>query len=169
MGYRINEPTHYVVEADRLPSYGYRAGRWLAELKNALAAGDYDAILNVTLTDGGTSDISVSQLNEELITIKAAQSVTYITDCSPTEDNIERAVKFAANSTLLIIEAPFLEEDIEHAIEKNHLALHLSKEIFWRSKSEFVRFTHFASRYERESDRFFAKLYERMNGRVYTK
>jgi ribonuclease Z len=169
MGYRINEPTHYVVEAERLPNYSYRAGKWLSELKKALAAGDYEAVLAVSLTDGGVAERSVAQLNEELISIKPPQSITYITDCAPTAENIEKAVKFAANSTLLIIEAPFLEEDMAHAVEKNHLALNLSKEIFWRSKSEFVRFTHFASRYERDKELFFGKLYEKMAGRIYTK
>ncbi len=168
VGYRVNEPLQYSIDKDKLAGLGYKGGPWVSELKNALAARETDRM--ITAVRGGKEIIlTAAQLEAELVVIRPPQSVTYITDCAPTADNIEKAVRFAARSTLLIIEAVFLDEDEEHAIKKNHLTLNRSKDIFFRSNSEYVRFAHFAARYENDKSTFMSRLYEGMNGKVHTK
>jgi ribonuclease BN (tRNA processing enzyme) len=63
----------------------------------------------------------------------------------------------------------FLPEDREHAENKQHLTLELSKKIFFESNSAAVRFTHFSTRYEMEKQAFFSKLYSGMGNKVFAK
>ena len=166
VGYRVNEPQQYSVNKDKLVELGYKSGPWLAELKKALVAGERSKEIT-TVRNGEEVTRTAADLEAELIYARPPQSITYITDCAPSVGNMEKAIKFAVHSTLLIIEAVFLDEDEEHAIQKNHLTLNRAKEIFFRSDSEYVRFTHFAARYENDKTRFMNKLYEGMNGKVY--
>lgn len=166
-GYRISEPVRYSVQKEILAERGYRPGPWLADLKKYIAVDEPERMLTVPAPDGELN-LSVKQLREEIIERQEPQLVTYITDISPSPENAEKAVDFAKDSTLLIIEAVFLEEDKAHAVEKNHLTLSLAKEIFMRSGSEYVRFTHFAARYEQMKAEFMRQLYEGVAGKIFT-
>ena len=164
VGYRITEPTRHAVNDETLADFGQKTGPWLGKLIKALK----DEAFEMSIDVNGT-EYTVAELNDRLIDIKMPQVVSYVTDCAPTEENIEKAVRFARNSTLLIIESPFLPEDKDHAEKKQHLTLDLSKKIFQDSGSEYVRFTHFAARYELEKQAFLSRLYEGMNNKVFTK
>ena len=166
-GYRIEEPIGYSVDREKLLGLAYKQGPWLSALKAALAAGKDLPITTLQ----GEKEVTKGAFTylEEFIEVKRPQVISYITDCAPTEENVEKAVAFADKSTLLIIEAPFLAEDEAHAKEKNHLTLPIAKEIFRRSSSDYVRFTHFASRYENDKGNFLQEVYKGLEGRVHTK
>ncbi len=166
VGYRLSEPVRYSIIKESLDAKGYTQGRWLSLLKQYIAAGETDRMLEVP-TATGTITLCVAELYDTIVDRQEPQSLTYITDISPTVDNIEKAVKFADNSSLLIIEAVFTEEDKEHAIEKNHLTIALAKDIFNRSHSDYVRFTHFAARYEQDKSSFMSQLYDGLSGKIY--
>lgn len=162
LGFRITEPVRFSIDKDRLADLGEKTGPWLAELKKALSDDKKEGTIDVNGTNR-----SIKELEERLVSVQKPQSVTYITDCAPTAANVEKAVAFAKNSSILIIESVFLKEDEDHAIQKQHLTMELAKEIFLKSGSELVRFTHFASRYEQEKSSFLARLYDGMKGKIY--
>ncbi len=167
IGYRISEPKQFHIKKECLNKFGYIQGKWIKELKNALEK-QQNINISVPHADGIVNKTSF-ELKYELVEIKEPQVITYITDIAPTEENIEKAVNFAKNSSLLIIEAVFLDKDIDHAILKNHLTVGISKNIFKKSHSDMVRFTHFASRYEQDKTKFINELYNGLNGKIYTK
>lgn len=51
-------------------------------------------------------------------------------------------------------------------MEKKHLTLDLAKQIYRRSGSKFVRFFHFAPRYDRMRPAFMKRLYEGFEGNI---
>ena len=60
----------------------------------------------------------------------------------------------------ILIESVFMNNDILHAMEKNHLSIGLSKQIFKESNSKLVSFGHFAPKYDKVRDIFFNELYK---------
>ena len=168
VGYRVNEPLRYAVDKDKLAKLGYIGGPWISELKSALMTEEREHKIKA-VHNGENVIMTAAELEKELIVVRPPQSITYITDCAPSASNMGKAVRLASGSKLLIIEAVFLDEDEEHAVKKNHLTLNRSKEIFFKSDSEYVRFVHFAARYENDKSRFLGLLYEGMNGKVHTR
>jgi ribonuclease Z len=167
LGYRITEPLRLSVDTDKLAVLGYKSGPWIKELKNAALQGANDKLITASTLTGEVAK-KAGEFSEELLQAQPVGSITYITDCSPTAENVERAIAFAKQSDLLIIEAMFTETDALHASQKNHLSINLSKKIFLESASRYVRFTHFSSRYETEKKLFFSELTRGIEDKIFS-
>lgn len=165
LGFRIREDIHVNVKKDALEQHGYKKGPWISNLKAKLRNFDRSGFFEIE-KDGQIIKKSVSELENELIIYTPPQDITYITDIAPTYDNFKKAVNFAKESHILMMEAMFLKKDLLHAIKKKHLTLELSKEIFKLSNSKFVHFFHFAPKYEMEKNIFFKALYEGIDKNV---
>lgn len=165
VGYRIKEDIHVNVKKDTIESLGYKKGAWISTLKAKLRNGEKSGMLSVA-TETGVINKSIKELEEELIIYTPPQDITYITDLAPTFENFKKAINFAKNSHILMIEGMFLKRDVLHAIVKKHLTLELAKEIFIRSKSNYVHFFHFAPKYENDKQTFFKILYSEIDKKV---
>ncbi len=168
VGYRVREPVNISVMKNRLKDEGLLSGAWIKELKNALRNGMKPDTLIKASTPEGEKEIPLNRLEKAVVEYKKPQDVTYITDIAPSFENYAKAVKFASGSCLLIIEAVFMKAEVLHAAVKNHLTLDLAKDIFLRSGSDFVRFHHFAPRYDRMRDVFFRSLNDGVSGRIFS-
>lgn len=166
VGYRLNEPQQVHIDKDKLADNNYKPGKWLGELTIALTTGaDKTSHIEVE-THEDVKQISIKQLETEIVIYKQPQSITFMTDMGPTYANVQKAIQFAKNSTILLIESVFLKNEILHAMEKNHMTLELSKFIFNESKSQYVKFFHFAPRYEYQKEHFFSVLYDGTQGKI---
>ncbi len=166
MGYRICEPTFISVKKDEFASLGFIGGAWVKELKAHLE-GQSPLETNIkTDTKDGSKNIAIGTLQDMFIEYKKPQDITYITDIAPTHENIEKAIDFSSNSSILVIEAVFSESDIEHAMSKKHLAIPHAKDIFINSNTDYVRFCHFAPRYELTKQEFLSELYDGISTKV---
>jgi ribonuclease Z len=165
VGYRVTEPDMVAVSKVRVKELGFKEGKWLAELKDKVLAGLMDDDI-VADTASGKTSMKVSKAAEQIIEPVQSQSVTYITDIAPSFDNVRKAISFAKDSTILLIESMFLKKDVLHANNKKHLTLELSKYIFRESGAGFVRFFHFTSRYDSSKKDFYNALYDGMDGRI---
>ncbi|KAA0258142.1 ribonuclease Z [Deferribacter autotrophicus] len=166
VGYRIKEDKHVNIKKDVFDKYGYIPGPWLSTLKAKLRnCTDLNEMIPVETVDG-TKEIALKQLEEELVIYKKPQDITYITDIAPTYENFVKAVNFAKNSSILLIEAMFLKCDIIDAIYKKHLTVELAKEIFASSNSIYVKFFHFSPKYEKDKGKFFANLYSGISDKI---
>jgi len=74
------------------------------------------------------------------VIFKEPQDITFIADFAPTFENYKKAINFARDSFILLIESMFLKEDILHAIDKRHSTIDLSKMIFIESNAKFCPF-----------------------------
>lgn len=158
-GYRIKEGVHVNIKKDVFDEFGYIRGPWLSELKAHLRC-SRDLNKNITVTtSSGEKDIPAGQLKNEIVIFKPPQDITFITDFAPTFENYMKAINFAKDSYILLIEGMFLKEDILHSIDKKHTSLDLSKRIFIESSSKYVHFFHFSSKYEKKKELFLNELY----------
>ncbi|PLX69839.1 MAG: ribonuclease Z [Denitrovibrio sp.] len=165
VGYRVTEPDMVSVLKDKMEENGFKAGKWLKELKAKVLSGELKDDIKAETSDGLVT-MKVGEAADKIIEYVKPQSVTYITDTAPSYDNVTKAIEFAKDSTILLIEGMFMKEDVMHANHKKHLTLDLSKYIFRESNSQFARFFHFTSKYDGNKKELFDRLYEGMNGRI---
>lgn len=168
IGYRVKAPVNISIIKERLKEKGLLSGAWIKELKSALHAGMSPDIIIRAATKGGEKEMPLHVLESCIVEYGKPQDVTYITDIAPSFENYLKAIKFASDSCLLIIEAVFMKADVLHSIIKSHLTQDLAKDIFIKSGSSFVRFHHFAPRYDRTRDVFFRSLNEGVSDRIYS-
>lgn len=166
VGYRISEPRMVAVSNEKLASEGFKAGKWIKQLKEEILNGDRSTVISTETRDGKKS-FTAGELEEKILEPVKSQSVTYITDCAPSFENVTKAINFAKDSSVLLIEGMFMKNDVLHAIYKKHLTLDLSKYIFRESGSASVRFFHFTSRYDNCRKELYDYLYEGMQGLIY--
>ncbi|BAI80865.1 ribonuclease Z [Deferribacter desulfuricans SSM1] len=166
VGYRIKEEKHVNIKKDVFDKFGYIPGPWLTVLKSKLRnCVDLKEEIDVETTDG-IKKVSLKELEQNLVIYKEPQDITFITDIAPTYENFKKAVNFAKNSFVLLIEAMFLKDDVLDAIYKKHLTVELAKKIFQVSGAKFVKFFHFAPKYERDKNKFFLNLYSELNNKI---
>ena len=165
VGYRVTEPDMVSVSKEKMAGSGFVSGKWLKKLKEHILAGQTDEMIEAETADGKAL-VKVADAAEKIIEYVEPQSVTYITDIAPSFDNVKKAVQFAKGSTILLIEAMFLKEDVLHANFKKHLTLDLSKHIFRESGSKFVRFFHFTTRYDSCKKDLYDALFDGMKGKI---
>ena len=166
IGYRINEKPTVSILPEEVSNSGYVKGKWLSLLKNAVENGNLDLELEIETVDGSTIRKKISEL-EYLYTPYHAQSITFLTDIAPKDENKIKAIDLAKDSDVLLIESMFLDEDIDHAIAKNHLTVGISKSIFLASNAKLVRFFHFSSRYTICKESFLKALLEDIEDSIY--
>ncbi len=165
IGYRLVEPRIINIQKDKLVELGLKEGIWLKELKKKMINNEEGSITVDTVD--GQKVFDINALANDICVDKQQQDITYITDIAPKDENVTKALKLADKSYLLIIESVFMDIDFCHASEKNHLTITIAKDIFNRSKSEFIRFIHFAPRYEKERDIFFEELYHEVKNKIF--
>jgi len=161
VGYRIKEPVHINIKKNMLDELKLKPGHWLTDLKDRLLRGEKSGIIEV---EGEVYEISY--LEQQLVIYSEPHDITFITDIAPTYENFKKAVDFAKGSYILLIEAMFRKNDVLHAIDKSHLTVALSKEIFKLSGSKFVKFFHFAPKYEYDKSGFFSELYDGLGEKI---
>ena len=166
MAFRIKERMHVNIKKDVLEKYGYIPGPWLTDLKAHLRSNKDLSYQFAVETTEGIKKISAGTLKDRLVIFKEPQDITFISDFAPTFDNYKKAINFAKDSFILLIESMFLKDDVLHAIDKRHSTIDISKNIFIESNSKFVHFFHFSSKYEKRKNQFFQRLYEDVENQI---
>ncbi|WP_303850425.1 ribonuclease Z [Seleniivibrio woodruffii] len=165
VGYRVSEREMVAVKKDALEN-GFLPGKWIGELKRRILSGELDGDIEAE-SSSGLVKMTIREAAERFIEHVKPKSVTFITDIAPSSENFEKAVALAKDTSVLLIECVFLEEDFEHADIKKHLTMTLSKRIFRESGAEKVRFFHFAPRYDQCRREFYDRLHSDMEGCIY--
>ncbi len=115
LGYSLKEDYHINIDKSILLKKKLPVGKWLKEFKSNLRIGINDKVFDI---DGKRYNLNELR---DLAIITKGQKLTYITDISPEEKNINNAIELARESDTLYIEAFFLDEDRERAFNRNHL------------------------------------------------
>lgn len=163
VGYRIKEPELIKINRDKLDNLGIKAGKWLSILKNSLFNGNRDGDIYIEDLDRA---LPIKYLEEQIVEYHKSQDITFITDIAPTYDNFKKAIDFAKDSHILLIESMFMKKDFLHAIEKSHLLIPMAKEIFRLSGSRYVKFFHYAPKYDKIKEDFFRELREEIQDNI---
>ena len=170
MAYSLEEEFHINIDKAMLGEMGLPVGPWLSDFKRTIRA-NYD--LKVTDRASGSINLELKSadsllpvfeiegesyhLNElmKIVTITKGQKVAYLTDISPTEENIERAISFVKDADMLFCEAYFLDRDRDRAIERHHLTAAVSGEIALKAGVGNLTLMHFSPKYRDCSDEIY--------------
>jgi ribonuclease Z len=155
LGYRIKEPVFININKEKLHAAGLKSGKWLSVLKDKLYKCENKGEIYV---EEENRYYEIESIAPTIVEYSMPQDLTFITDIAPTYENFSKAVAFARNSYMLMIEAMFMKSDFIHSIDKGHLSIPLAREIFNLSKSSKVLFFHFAPKYERVKSNFYEEL-----------
>ena len=148
LAYTLEEVQHIAIHKDALGKYGYRAGPWLTDFKDLLREkGDGAGTIEVPLATGETTSEEVPELAKRIAHTEPGMKVCYVTDASPSEENLARIEALARNAHLLAIEAPFAHVDLDRAHARSHLTARLAGEVARRANVSRCLFFHFSPRY----------------------
>ena len=148
LGVLLAETEHLAVNKDRLLQLGLEPGAWLSELKNAVRrAAAPDTPLDAAAHVGGTRAVTVGEIASEILIRSPGRRIGYLTDLTPSPDNLERAIALVRGVDLLVCEAAFLHEDAALARERNHLTARQAGEIARAAGASRLAPFHVSPRY----------------------
>ncbi len=141
LGFTLKEDFHINIDKSLLLKKGLPVGPWLTELKSAMRINDNKKKMNIN-----GKVYSIDELRD-LALITMGQQITYITDISPEEKNIKRAIELSRGSDTLYIEAFFLNRDKDRAIGRNHLTAKLAGVIAREAGVNNLELIHISPKY----------------------
>ncbi len=160
LAFALEEDRHVNVWKARLDELGLPVGHWLRSLKEAvLTEADPETPVEVPLPGGGRH-YPLGWLAERVLRVTPGMHLAYVVDCRPSPVNEAAIVELARGADYLFIEAPFLDEEAEMAMEKAHLTARWAGEVARRAGVARVVPVHFSPRHEGEADRVYAELAE---------
>ncbi len=89
---------------------------------------------------------------KKIATITKGQKISYVTDASLTDDNINKIIELVYDSDTLYCEAYFLEKDRDRALERSHLTAKTTGKIAREAKVKNLVVMHFSPKYRKESE-----------------
>ncbi|MBW1857942.1 MAG: ribonuclease Z [Deltaproteobacteria bacterium] len=152
IGLTLKENFSINIIKEGLKQLGLEVGPWLREFKKAVyEEGDSDQSFTVVWKDKDKrireKDFTLCDLKEKIAMISPGQKITYIADIIGSPENIAKAVDLAQDSSILFIEAAFLDKDKDMAQRKYHLTAKEAGLIARRAKVKELALFHFSPRY----------------------
>ena len=148
LGYKIEEYDRVKLNEAKIDELNYIKHSWIRDLKNFYLRDEPSGELKIKTKEGNSVTIEAKDLFYLLEHIPS-QSIAYITDCAPTQKNIEKAISLSKEVDVLLIETVFTKVDKEHAIAKKHLSTDAVSEIIKQAKPKYFYPFHFSSRYSK--------------------
>lgn len=143
LSYSLQEEFHINVIKESLKEMDIPVGSWLRDMKTAIWENRPDD----TLIKTAAGLLPLSELRS-IVRIAQGQKVSYVTDLTPTEENIKKVAELVKGSTSLYCESFFMSTEGERALERNHLTAGETAEIALRSGSRELIPIHFSSKYK---------------------
>jgi ribonuclease Z len=167
LGVLLAETERLAVNKDRLQRLGLEPGAWLSELKNAVRRADApDTRLDAAAHGGGTRAVRVGEIASEILLRSPGRRIGYLTDLTPSPDNLERAIALVHGVDLLVCEAAFLHEDAALARERNHLTARQAGEIARAAGASRLAPFHVSPRYAKRMPEVLAEAARAFGGPV---
>jgi ribonuclease Z len=161
LGFAIEEKTHVNIWKNRLVEMGLKTGPWLAELKRAALEGPReDEPIRAWWREAEGLHESFLPYGElkDVLQFVPGQKLCYVTDVVFHDANFARIVELARGADVLFIETVFLDEDVVHASEKQHLTARQAGTIARAAGARNVVPFHFSPRYTERAAELRAEL-----------
>lgn len=147
LAFSVEEEFHINVNKACLREKELPVGPWLSELKKAIREkkpGDTEFVVNHTRH-------SLDQLLD-IVKISEGQKISYVTDVSITNANIEKITEFVRDSDTFYCEAYFLDKDADRALQRFHLTAKITGRIAWQAGVKHLVAMHFSPKYRNTSE-----------------
>lgn len=158
LAFGVQEPVVYAVRGDVVKARGWKAGRWLGQLKVLVAAGSMDTVLEVLHLDGQSSPWDVETLAGLLLIPKQGQRIVYATDFADSPENLSALVELAQGANILICEAGFVMEDAARAADTGHMTTKACAEVAARAEVDVLVPFHHSMRYDEAPEHLYAEV-----------
>jgi ribonuclease Z len=155
LGFALEGPLHVNVWKARLDAMDLEVGKWLRELKQAVASEMPSATPIVALRGVGKRKVPIvlplGELRNVMQTVPG-QKVAYIVDVRGSEENATQIERLAADADTLFIESAFLHSELAHATRKNHLTARQAGIAARRARVQRLVPCHYSTRYAGRGD-----------------
>jgi ribonuclease Z len=147
LAFSIEEEFHINIDKAALMNIGLPVGPWLSELKKAVREKKPD-----------TTRFSVSGRHYTLkelhgiVSIAKGQKISYVTDVSIIDENIEKIITFVRDSDTLYCEAYFLDKDRDRAVSRFHLTAKITGMIARKAFVKNLVAMHFSPKYRNSEE-----------------
>lgn len=155
IAYRVEERRGLRVDPVELERIGLAAGSWLGALKAAVRRGAPDGE-RLALPDGRA--LPIGELRDRLLRVTEGDTLAYACDAAPDEANEAAIVALARGAHRLVIEAHYLDADLELARRNAHLTAGIAGRIARAAGVAAVVPLHVSPRYEERVDEVLAEL-----------
>jgi ribonuclease Z len=167
LAFTLEEPLHIAIHRDALERRGFLAGPWLAHFKDlVLQKTSGKTMLTAPLAAGGTEEVSLAELVEEIASTERGMKVCYVTDASPTAANLRKITDLARAAHLLVIEAVFVHRDLPRARLRNHLTARIAGRLGRLAGAARLRVFHHSPRYQDRPELLAAEAQEAFSGEL---
>jgi ribonuclease Z len=147
LAFSIEEEFHINIHKASLQDKGLPVGPWLSELKKAIRE-----------QRSGETELIVSgrryQLKElsGIAKITKGQKISYVTDVSVNDENIEKIIAFVRDSDTFYCEAYFMDKDMDRALQRFHLTAKITGIIARKAGVKNLVVMHFSPKYRDQTD-----------------
>jgi ribonuclease Z len=147
LAFSIDEEFHININKASLIEKGLPVGPWLSDLKKAIREGK-----------AGETEFEVSSkrytLDElmDIATITKGQKISYVTDVSISDENIQKIIEFVHNSDTFYCEAYFLDKDKDRALTRSHLTAKIAGRIAREAGVKRLVVMHFSPKYRNQTE-----------------
>jgi len=167
LAFVLEEPLHIGIHKDALEHFGFRPGPWLTSFKDQLRAGfQDDTPIEVPLLNGRSRRMALAELCSRIAHTERGMKMVYVTDASPTTDNLEKIAALAKDAHLLVIEAAFLHADLDRARERNHLTAYIAGTLGREAGAARLWTFHHSPRYQDDPERIEREAEDAFQGRI---
>jgi len=150
LGFAVQERFHINILKTKVAELGLAAGPWVSRFKELVYQGvDPSTEINVpTVEDNKAVRVfSLAALSKKIARITPGQKLAYITDAVYSNANQEKIINLALDADQLFIEAAFLEEDRQTAMDKYHLTAYQAGTLARKARVRTMTIFHHSPRY----------------------
>ena len=147
LAFSLEEEFHINIDKASLKERGLSVGPWLSDLKTAIrknSPGDTEFVVS-------DRRLKLEELRD-IAKITRGQKISYVTDASISEENIEKITEFVRDSDTLYCEAYFMKKDVDRALERFHLTADITGSIARKAGVKNLVVMHFSPKYRDDTE-----------------
>jgi ribonuclease Z len=155
LAFRLEERFHVNIIKEALSGMNLTVGPWLREFKQSLYSGkDPSSGFIIKGSAGGETNrhFQLGDLAEKISRISPGQKIVYLTDLAGSPENLSKVIPFTKDADYLFVEAAFLDNDRESALEKRHLTARDAGRIAGLAGVKQFSLFHYSPRYTNMAD-----------------
>lgn len=143
MGWALQLADDLSVRESSLAESGLAPGPWVGELKDALARGAEDTVID--LPDGARGN--ARDLGRDLVERTPGERVAYVTDTACNETTRDQIIALARGADLLACGAPFIDAERDRAAVTRHLTAAQAGELAREAGARALLLFHVSDRH----------------------
>jgi ribonuclease Z len=167
LGFRIEEPEQWNVDADALESAGLATGAWVGDMKrHALATEPLVGEIDAETTEGSVRRLPLEDAVRRFLLRGPGHVIAYASDFVYSEENAVAIRKLAQGADPFLCEGTFRETHCEEARERMHLTALQAGMLAERAGAQRLVLFHISPRFHGAEEELLREAEEAFSGPV---